>query len=388
MAHPEEAPDTSLVDRPDEVRDALHGLEGSVVGVDVERADSTRYFRRAALVQVGVPGRCALLDPVTLDDLAPLDAFLGRRLAVLHALENDLEPLAALGVRPPRVADTAVAAAVLGLPTGLGPLLAEMLDVRLSADKEGFQRADWGARPLPDDMVAYAADDVVHLPALWAALEARLTATGRRAWYEQELEAAIDRAFSDVRDWTRVKGAGRLDPEQRPVLRELWEERERLARTHDIAPNRLLHDDVLRDLALDPPADEAALVRRAARRRRQLRRHAGALMAAVRRGRARPPEPREPSSRPWDPRDRETYDALRRRRAQVAAELGLDAGVLCPSRPLWRAVVGDPTSGRELCELAGLRPWQTQLLAGPLWEAWLEARDGDVGDGDGAPPQA
>jgi ribonuclease D len=72
------------------------------VGVDVERADSARYHRRAALVQVGVAGTCVLLDAVRLDELADLDAFLADRRVVLHALENDLEPLDVLGVRPPR----------------------------------------------------------------------------------------------------------------------------------------------------------------------------------------------------------------------------------------------------------------------------------------------
>ena len=371
-----QGPDTAFVDQPDAIAGQLATLTDATVGVDVERADSARYHRRAALVQVGVPGRCVLFDAVHLDDLAGLDELLHARRVVLHALENDLEPLAVLGVRPTRAHDTAVAASVLGLPTGLGPLLAEVLGVELTDDKERFQRADWEQRPLPDDMAAYAAGDVVHLPALWDALEQRLSATGRRSWYEQELEAATQRAFDNGRDWTRVKGAGRLSPRQRAVLRELWHERERLARAHDIAPNRLLHDDVLRSLALEPPGTEQELVRRSPRRRRQLRAYAARLLAAVERGTEGPPEPREATGRRWSPLDRDTYDALRRRRAEIAEELGVEAGVLCPSRPLWRAVAGEPESGRELCELAGLRPWQAELLAEPLWETWTRIRDG------------
>jgi ribonuclease D len=386
---PARDPDVVHVDDPDEVAGALAEVAEDVVGVDVERADGDRYFRRAALVQVGVEGRCVLLDGVTLDELPALHGFLDDgRLAVLHAVENDLEPLAAKGVRPPRFADTAVAAALLGLPTGLGGLLREVLGVELTDDKERFQRADWAARPLPADMASYAAGDVVHLPELWTVLAARLAEAGRRSWYDQELAWVVERAAEDTRDWTRVKGSGRLSGSQRAILRAVWEERERLARAHDLAPNRLLHDDVLRDLAVDPPRTEAQLVRRSHRRRNLLRRHAGDLFTALERGLAAEPEGRGSSGRRWTDRDRATFDALRKARAELADHLGIEAGVLCPSRPLWRAVAADPSDGEGLCAAVELRPWQTELLADVLWDAYTEARTttgpGASADDDGA----
>lgn len=375
MPEQPDVPALTFVDAAEAVGPSLGHLDAEVVGVDVERADADRYFRRAALVQVGVPGACVLLDGEVLDELPALDDFLGpERLAVLHAVENDLEPLAAKGVRPTRFADTAIAASLLGLPTGLGGLLDEVLDVSLDGDKSAYQRADWAARPLSEGMAAYAAGDVVHLPRLWGELAGRLEDTGRGEWYEQELAWTVTRAAEDARDWRRVKGAGRLSPAQRAVLRGVWEERERLAREHDIAPNRLLHDDVLREVAADPPRTEAQLVRRSQRRRSLLRRHAADLLAAIDRGADAPPEPKEGSGRRWSDVDRDIYDALRRRRAEVAADLGLDAGVLCPSRPLWAAVVGDPADGHELCELADLRPWQATLLAEPLWDVYTSMR--------------
>lgn len=366
--------EVAFVDDRPAVLPALAHVADEVVGVDVERADADRYYRRAALVQVGVAGYCVLLDGTTLATLPELDAHLGtERLAVLHAVENDLEPLAAKGVHPPRLADTAVAAATLGLPTGLGPLLAEVLDVALDGDKSAYQRADWEARPLSPGMAEYAAGDVVHLPALWQELAARLAAADRTPWYEQELAWTLERANEDTRHWTRVKGAGALGPAQRAVLRVLWEERERLAKEHDLAPNRLLHDEVLRDLATDPPRTEAQLVRRSQRRRALLRVYAGALLAAVERGRGAAPEPRDRGGRRWTEQERSAFDAMRHARSAVAEELGMDAGVLCPSQPLWAAVAGAPAGGDELCRLAGLRPWQRELLADPLWAAYAEA---------------
>lgn len=374
MAQQPDPPEVVFVDDPGEVDDALRSVASEVVGVDVERADADRYFRRAALVQVGIDGRCVLLDGVTLDEMAELDDFLGPdRLAVLHAVENDLEPLQAKGVDPDRMADTAIAAAMLGLPTGLGGLLTEVLDIELDGDKSVYQRADWEARPLTSGMAAYAAGDVVYLPALWQELARRLDETGRTAWYDEELAWTVERAGIDTRDWTRVKGSGRLAPAQRSVLRALWMERERLAREHDLAPNRLIHDDVLRDLAVDPPRTEPQLVRRSQRRRSLLRRHASDLLAAVARGLAADPEPKDTSGHRWSDQDRAAFDALRKARADVAEGLGIDAGVLCPSRPLWGAIAGEPEDGKQLCAYAELRGWQTELLAEPLWEAYEEA---------------
>ncbi len=370
----EVAPPWSFVDEATAVRPALDALDAPVLGVDVERADADRYFRRAALVQVGTAEGCVLLDTVALSGLPELDAlFDDHHLAVLHAAENDLVPLTSLGVTVDRLADTAVAAALLGLPTGLSRLLDELLGVRLSDDKDAFQRADWEQRPLPDDMAAYAAGDVVHLPALWAELSRRLEEQGRVAWYEEELAAGLARAAEDNRDWTRVKGAARLDPTQRAVLRALWEAREAEARAHDIAPNRLVHDEVLRELAVDPPRTEAQLVRRSPRRRGLLRQHAAPLFAALEAGLAAEPQPRERNGR-WGDGDRAIHDALRSRRARVAEELGLEPGVLCPSKVLSAAVAGAPEDGRQLCALAGLRSWQTELLAEPLWDAYVTAR--------------
>jgi ribonuclease D len=374
MSAPSPPGEILLIDDEDALPDALAGMDVDVVGVDVERADAQRYYRRAALVQVGVADRCLLVDPLAIPDLGALDRFLAGRTAVLHAVENDLEPLEATGVRPGRIADTAIAAALLGRPTGLGPLLAEVLEVVLTPDKERYQRADWEARPLTDGMAEYAAGDVFHLPELWTRLADELDRAGRTSWYEQELQATIARAEEDRRDWTRTKGSGRLSPRARAILRSLWQEREAISRQHDIAPNRLLREQTLVEVAADPATSPDELVRRNQRRRGPLREHADRLFAAIQRGTEAEPEARESSGRRWSDVDKESYDALRKVRARRARELGLDPGVLCPSRPLWAAVAGEPASADELATLAGLRPWQAELLAEQLWETYTDVR--------------
>ena len=343
------------------------------VGIDVERADWNRYYRAAALVQVGGDGRVALLDPLALEDWAPLEAWCRDRVVLLHALENDVVPLQALGVDPPTIHDTAIAAAVLGMPTGLETLLSEVLGVETDSDKAKMQRADWEKRPMTEEMLVYAAGDVADLPALWAAMEARLHEAGRWEWYAEELAATLSQpTVEDRRDWERTKGVGRLDPRARARARALWEAREDLARDTDTAPGRIVNDKTLVDLAQKPPKAVRELGRRGVRRQ-AVRTFGEDIVVALQQGANADPEPVQRNGRRSTDADRDMADKLRVIRADIAEEMGLDAGLLCPSRYLLQAVVSDPATPEELAEALGLRRWQWDLLA----EAFTEAMFGE-----------
>lgn len=338
------------------------------VGVDVERSDSGRYFRTPALIQVGGAGRVVLVDPLALDDLAPLDAFLAERTVILHAMENDLTPLAGRGVTPTRVEDTGIAAMLLGLPTGLDALLAEVLDVTRDGDKHAMQRADWEARPLSEAMLTYAAGDVADLPRLWAALAARLAAAGREEWYAEEVVTRrAQPAVEDRRDWTKVRGADRLDPRSRARLRGAWLAREEYARQADTAPGRVATDRVLLDLAERPARSTAELIRRGMRAA-SARRFGERLLAGLADGDADGAQPSAPGRLPSDSQ-RARAEVLRALRADRAATLGLDPGVLCPNRTLLGAIMAEPSTPAELRRALGLRSWQW----GELGEAFCEA---------------
>jgi ribonuclease D len=363
-----------LADTPPRLDEALTMLSDlATVGVDVERADWDRYWRTAALVQVGGAGRVALFDPLRLDDLTPLARFLAERTAVLHAMDNDLGPLANAGIELPRLEDTSVAAAVLGLPLGLEVLLRDLLGVTLAGDKAAMQRANWEARPLTPEMQAYAAGDVADLPGLWAVLQERLRAEGREEWYRQELEAVRRQPPAEQRRaWTRTKGIGRLDAAARARFRSLWDTREQLAQSTDTAPSRIADDKLLVDLAVRPPASASELGRRGLRRA-AVRTWGHALVEASRAlptadGR-RADSGRPERGRPPTDADRAMADTLRALRSGRAAALGIDPGVLCPSRTLLTALLANPTTPAELRDALDLRPWQWEQLGAAFSDA-------------------
>lgn len=375
-------PAIKLVDRPEDLAAVLATIDEPVVGVDVERADAPRYFRTAALIQIGTATSVMLIDAVAMPRVpAMVSQFLCERTSILHALENDLDPLRVAGVEVDDVVDTGIAASMLGMPIGLDPLLQEVLGVALSPDKSKYQRANWELRPMPQGMVDYAAGDVIHLAELWADLAVRLEERDRRAWYDEELDARIDQAFTDSRAWTRTKGANRLNPARRAVLKALWTERERLARSNDLAPNRVIREDTLVELAEKPADNVRELMARNPRRNRPGRGHAEQLFDAQQLGLDADPIPRPRGTR-FGEDERRAFDAVRKARAELADQLGIDSGVLAPSRQLREAVRLRPKTPYALCRGAELLTWQAELLAGPLWEAYNDAFDIDASGSD------
>jgi ribonuclease D len=92
------------------------------------------------------------------------------------------------------------------------------------------------------------------------------------------------------------------------------------------------------------------------------------------------PPPPDPDRRRWTDRDSRAFDRLREARAAVARELGIDAGVLCSSKTLKEAVRDDPSDVDALCDAAGLRPWQRELLGEVLWRAYRGRSSGSASE--------
>ena len=163
---------------------------------DTEFMGEGRYRTLLCLIQLAVPDadpanpeRIELIDPLEQDlDGAPLAAILADPAiqVVVHAGRQDVALVRrrfATDVR--NVFDTQIAAgfAGLGAQSSYDTLLAEILDVRL-AKSASFTR--WDTRPLSPEQSLYAREDVVHLLALAAELERRLTALGRLEWAREE----------------------------------------------------------------------------------------------------------------------------------------------------------------------------------------------------------
>jgi ribonuclease D len=352
-----------------------------LIAMDTEAASFHRYRDRVYLLQLSSRQETAVVDPLATGTLEPVGELLADPAieVIFHDADYDLRLLdREYNFRAETLFDTRVAAQLLNEPgIGLAALLEKYLSVRL--DKR-FQRADWSARPLSADMLAYAASDTRYLPELRDILAGQLEARGRMGWAREEfaLLTGIRAADPDAAEpgWLRLKGAKALRGRELAVLREVWEWRDDLARRADRATFRVLNNEPMLAIAKAPPADLAALKAIPGIGNDQAERRGREILAAVRRGVELPEDqlpriarqPRRPPDLAFEAR----LERLKVRRHALAEELELAPGVLCPNGTLEAIARADPDTVGQLEAVVELRRWQARTIGPALFDALRE----------------
>jgi ribonuclease D len=273
---------------------------------------------------------------------------------ILHAARQDIEALLPLTVTPlAPVFDTHQSAALPGFPAQIGyaELVRQLLGVELA---KGHARTDWSRRPLSQEQLAYAADDVRYLPAIAEALEARLAAAGRRAWFDEESASLRDIALYRVEPaeaWRRLKGLERLDDAAFSAARALAAWRERRAMARNLPRGWVLPDAAIHQLAQSRPRTREQLSRADAVPPGTAARAADELLAAIATAPDDvPPRDAVEAGRPGAEELR-LEKALQKELAAIAAELAIQPEILATRRELAALSRG----ARELPVLAGWR---------------------------------
>jgi ribonuclease D len=356
------------------LRELGEGLTGeSRVAVDLEAAGFHRYSDRVCLLQVSCGDQNFVVDTLAVD---PSDVLRGPLespavTVLLHGGDYDLRLLDRdLDIHPVKLFDTQTAAALLGESSlGLAALLKKHLNVHVS---KKYQRADWAERPLPDEMLDYAASDTRHLHELADLLTERLEALGRIAWAEEEstlMEELRWSADGHVDPVTKVKGIRDFELREIALLREAWFWRDEVARDRDRAPFRVAGDPALLKVVRERPRDVSALGRvggfsphlaeRSGKelldRLEQTDRLDDSQLVGYPRG---PVGPRRPT-----PELEEIANRLKAIRNGTAEALGIERGVLMSNTVILEIARVHPTSVDELEGITGVRRWQAETLA-------------------------
>jgi ribonuclease D len=352
-----------------------------LVAVDTEAASFHRYQDRIYLLQLSSRQETGVVDPLAAGTLAPIGELLADPAVeiVFHDADYDLRLLdREYNLHAEALFDTRVAAQLLNEPgIGLAALLEKYLGIRL--DKR-FQRADWSARPLSADMLAYAASDTRYLPELRDILARQLEARGRLEWAREEFGLLTGIRAADPNGaepgWLRLKGAKALRGRELAVLREVWEWREGVARRADRATFRILNNEPMLAIAKSPPGDLAGLKAIPGISGDQAERRGREILAAVRRGVELPEDqlPRivRPPRRQPDLAFEARMERLKARRNALAVELDLAPGVLCPNGTLEAIARANPAVVEALQAVPELRRWQARVIGPSLFEALQE----------------
>jgi ribonuclease D len=361
----------------DEVAELAAALRKTpLFAADTEAAGYHRYHDRICLLQISTRDETFLIDTLTVEDLSALAAVFAESTheVILHDADYDLRLLARdHDMRVGGLFDTKLAAQLLGEPAfGLGALVEKYLGTRL--DKK-YQRADWAQRPLPPEMLAYAAEDTRHLPQLRDRLKEALEQAGRLHWAAEEFElrehTRWEPAAASDEGYLRIKNTRDLTPRGMAALRELHEWREALAERRDIATFRVVGNDVLIAAARALPRDARELAQTKGVPGSIAERYGAEMMAALQRAvdldeAELPRRERGPRRPPPDAEFDARVDRLKKVRDAAAETLGLDRGFLMPRQQLEAIARQRPRTEKELMEVADMRRWQVEALGADL----------------------
>lgn len=333
-----------------------------ILAVDTESNSLFAFQEQVCLIQFSTPKDDYLVDPLALGDLSALESvFADPEIEkVFHAAEYDLISLKRdYRFEFNNIFDTMVAARILGWEEiGLGSILKSEFDVELN---KRYQRANWGRRPLPPEMLAYARLDTHYLIPLRYRLMAELKARDRWPLAEEDFNRLRFVNGRDPQDmpepcW-RVRGAYDLSPQQAAVLLELCQYRIQVAKSIDRPVFKVLGDRTLLAIseALPRSLDELRALPELSEK--QFQRNGRALWQAVERGLQA-----EPIRPPRPPRPDEDFlariEALRSWRKSTARQMQVKSDVILPRDVMHSIAAHDPTHQEELAALMRQVPWR------------------------------
>ena len=352
-------------------RNELENLIGAIenekaVGVDLE-ADSMYHFQeKVCLIQMAATNINVVIDPLAIQDLSPLKPIFKRSdiCKIFHGADYDVRSLHRdFRITIHNLFDTELASRFLGFPeTGLEAVLKKKFAVTL--DKK-FQRKDWSRRPLPPDMIAYAAEDARYLLPLAQGLKAELDERNRLGWVNEECEYLSRVRPITVNDqplYLNFKGAGKLDSRSLAVLENLLGFRREVARRKDKPLFRIFGNRSLMELAGKKPLNLKQLEKTRALSSRQISMYGRQMLAAIQGAVNLPAEELPVYPRKKLPRISLAVagrvKALRTWRDKQAQKLAIDPALICNKALMSTIAVQRPLNLSELAAIKEMKNWQ------------------------------
>lgn len=354
-------------------------------GVDLE-FDSNRYGYGVtpSLIQLATPAACFVVDLMAGLDVSALFALLTneRIEKLLHTSGEDLRLLHRLGCYPQNLFDTEIVARLLNYEqTSLANLVAAKLSVAMS---KKHQRCNWLLRPLSEEQIRYAADDVMWLHPLREALVAEAKEKGLMPYVREEQAVLSQTVYAQNTDNNFLKPADllALSPWQQFLTNELFRYRDELARRLKRPPYQVMSEDVLRGLAAGNLSPRDTATHSGVHSRYRNHRGAAALSAQVERIKAAADAQGLSHNKPRRPRPTAAEQAAWRKAAEDREQLFLPIqqalknrfGVYATQLLLSNKLISELLNGNV--SLATLRPqYRAALFVETAESLGLDLRD-------------
>lgn len=259
------------------------------LALDTEFVWNRTYYAKLGLIQAAFPkgtnilnyslaelipfGRTSESQELLLID--PFEAFIeplanaledSSIVKLLHASMQDLQHLNEwCGALPKNIFDTSVAAAYCGFGANISlqKLFKELLDVELPKTET---QSDWCQRPLTEEQVEYAIDDVALLPSAVKELCKRSQELGSFEFLVEDLklldEPDLYIELPTEQIWKKFSPSSKLLKDRKATARycALMAWREELARKYDVPRVRIAENGAIVAASLHLPKTESAAI--------------------------------------------------------------------------------------------------------------------------------
>lgn len=206
----------------------LHGTDEIAVDLEFDK-NFYRFGFKLCLMQIQCNGTSFLVDPLSGDveikQLFPVleDPSVQK---IVFSFGEDLRLLHSMGCFPKNLYDLSIAAALLNYPpTSLTNLLADVLNCDTG---KSSQQSNWFRRPLSDQQVHYAAQDVYHLADLKKVLDNKAENSEIAEWIHDENRLITEQDYSDTDNNIIIK-----DKEKKDFSEYEWHQYKALIRTRE-----------------------------------------------------------------------------------------------------------------------------------------------------------
>jgi len=226
----------------------------SLLAIDTEFKRIDSYYPELCLIQIAAGNYLECIDVLAIKNLEPLFEKLYDRktIWVIHSARQDIEALYFLSQRIPHtIFDTQIAASLLNYPLQVSyQALTETLQ-NVYLEKK-HTRFDWKIRPLPEDVLKYALDDVKYLLPHYELLKVELIKSGKIQWLSEEVSFLLEQSLYEPNFKQIIKktsGISKIDSKSQKQAINLVIWREDTAKKKNKPRKWIMSDEHLIDYA-------------------------------------------------------------------------------------------------------------------------------------------
>jgi len=356
-----------IIDTQEKLEAFAEKIEGQkIIGVDLE-ADSMYHFKeKVCLIQMSATNLNVVIDPLQVHDLSILKPifFSHDIIKIFHGSDYDIRSLHRdFGIIINGLFDTQLAGMFLGIEkTGLDALVKKYFNIDL--DKK-YQKKDWSQRPLPEEMIEYAANDVKYLILLVEIFKKKLKEKKRLSWVLEECEI-----LSKVRCnppfqsplYLKIKGAGKLSPKHLAVLEAILQFRLKIAQQKDKPLYKIINNASMLNIARSSPESIRILENTKILSKKQVSIYGEELVQIIKKN-LKIPE----NSLPVYPKKRsatlkpsilQRIKALKAWRDSKSSQYEITAGILCNNALIKSIAIHNPARIEDFYSINYIRKWQ------------------------------